>query len=225
MNSEPNTATGVEFSIKDSRSKLIVISGDIATDVTDVIVHPTNEYLTFGGGVGRSLLAHGGTELYSATREYVNTKGPLKNGAVCDVIPGKAKNCKFIFHTAVPVWQSGKAHEDKVLISCVAGCLALAEAKPDVKSISFPAIGTGNCKFPVGDVAGIMRRSIQAYFKEQRLSKLDMVRIVIRDPATYDTFVQDFQADVIGFAKYQLHFSSVHIGEKRKGNAQCCTIF
>lgn len=84
---------------------------------------------------------------------------------------------RHIIHTVGPVWHAGAAgeaqrlggtHEDVLLASCYAQCLALA-MEHGVRSIAFPAISTGIYGFPKERAAKIAVGHVLSHLESNAL--------------------------------------------------------
>lgn len=69
---------------------------------------------------------------------------------------------KFVIHTVAPIWNGGNDAEAEVLISCYANSVELALNK-GLKSIAFPALGTGAFGVPVEVSAEAAARAIAEF--------------------------------------------------------------
>jgi len=57
-----------------------------------------------------------------------------------------------------------------------------------------PAISTGIFGFPVERAANIFMQTIESFYKANKKSYLQLVRITIIDQPTYDIFIKTFNA-------------------------------
>lgn len=119
-----------------------VVRNDIIKMKVDAIVNPTNKYLRGTGGVDGAIRKAAGKELEDKCRQL--------NG--CEV--GKAKitkgyklPCKYIIHTAGPLWNGGNENEEQLLLSCYRSSMELA-MEYKISSIAFPLISSGHFLFP-----------------------------------------------------------------------------
>jgi O-acetyl-ADP-ribose deacetylase (regulator of RNase III) len=67
---------------------------------------------------------------------------------------------RFVIHAVGPVWHGGTFGEDRLLASCYATALRLAQ-EYDLSSIAFPAISCGVYHFPLERAARIAVRTIR----------------------------------------------------------------
>ncbi|XP_046856440.1 uncharacterized protein LOC124449537 isoform X2 [Xenia sp. Carnegie-2017] len=84
----------------------------------------------------------------------------------------------------------GDIAKEKVLRSIVKNCVTKSESQ-NFHSIAFPAIGTGNLKFPRSEVVKIFFEEVTSYFTVNPQSKVNNVRFVAYggDKETVDAFL------------------------------------
>ncbi|KAM8855351.1 protein mono-ADP-ribosyltransferase PARP9 isoform 1-T2 [Spinachia spinachia] len=153
--------------------------GNIEEQQTDVIVNTISQDLSLNRGqISKALLAGAGSklqeELYSAPHKGL-------------VIPTKGYQlqCKQVFHTICLVKENTSA--EQIFYKSVLECLHMA-AENKLKSISFPAIGTGYLGFDGKDSARIMYRAV-AEFTHDSKEKMDVYFVIFpSDDNTYKAF-------------------------------------
>lgn len=121
---------------------LKLIRDDITRVSCDAIVNASDNELSGGGGVDAAIHKAAGPELAEACRKL--------NGCPdgeARITEGFQLPCKYVIHTAGPVYVDGCHHEEQVLRSCYRNCLNLAK---DYKceSIAFPLISAGVFGYP-----------------------------------------------------------------------------
>lgn len=124
-------------------TRLEVFRGDITRLNVDAIVNAANPMLLGGGGVDGAIHAAAGPDLLAACRAIPE----VRPGVRCPtgqarITPGFGLMARFVIHTVGPVFQDGQQGEGELLASCYRQSLALAR-EHGVRSIAFPAIGTG----------------------------------------------------------------------------------
>jgi O-acetyl-ADP-ribose deacetylase len=172
-----------------SRQTLEICKGDITKVASDAIVNAANSHLMHGGGVAAAIARQGGEAIGRESQEWVKMHGPVINAKPAITSGGKLP-CKYVIHAVGPIW--GEGDEDRKLNDAIKGSLITAEGL-NVVSIAFPAISTGIFGFPKERAAKIMIRSIQDYFKENPMSKINTVKIVLIDEPTLQVFRNTFE--------------------------------
>jgi O-acetyl-ADP-ribose deacetylase (regulator of RNase III) len=146
-----------EKTYKFGKSKLTLRFGDITTTDTQVIVSSDDYYLSMGGGVSASILRAGGNEIALDAAK----KAPAELGDVVITTAGRLKS-KFILHVITIGNSSNEKDPKEIIKSATLKCLKLLSTL-NVKSISFPALGTGVAGFDYEDVAIEMSNVISEY--------------------------------------------------------------
>ncbi len=143
--------------------RLELVVGDITSLRVDAIVNAANVTLLGGGGVDGAIHRAAGPDLLAECR--------LLDG--CDT--GRAKltgghrlPARYVIHTVGPVWCGGVEDEELLLASCYDESLALAELH-GVRTVAFPAIGTGAFGFPKERAAAIAVARARAWLAEHDL--------------------------------------------------------
>ena len=154
---------------------LKIIRRDITKIPCDAIVNPTNEQLLPGGGSDAAIHAAAGEGLLEACQKL----GGLAIGeAKCT--PAFALPCKYVIHTAGPMWRDGREQEEELLEACYRNALALA-AEKKCRSVAFPLISSGTLGYPKESVLKIAMRVIGDFLFENEM----LVYVVVYDKASY----------------------------------------
>lgn len=134
-----------------------VAYGDITKFTADALVSSDDSHLTMGGGVSAALSSAGGDVVYREARKHI----PLDLGDVAVTSAGKL-SAKFIFHAVTISYEDMTRATKDSINRAVVKCLQLADTL-GVKSIVFPALGTGVAGFPYNLAAESMTRAIADY--------------------------------------------------------------
>lgn len=157
------------------------ICGDI-TKIKDfdAIVNAANSRLLGGGGVNGAIHKAAGPKLLEECIKLNGCKtGEAKITSAYDL------PCRYIIHTVGPVWD-GKSKEDDLLASCYYSSMKIA-AENSIKSIAFPSISTGECRFPVDKAAKIAVRTVKR-FLDSFPNTVDIVEWVLLDEKTFSSY-------------------------------------
>ena len=151
------------------KDRLEAIRADITTLAVDAIVNAANSGLIPGGGVAGAIRRAAGPKLTEETSQIGHCP---TGGAV--VTKGYDLPARHVIHTAAPVWSPGIDEEgqDRLLASCYAHVLELADDY-GIKSLAFPAIGTGIYGWPAERAAalafGAVTRHLTAGGKQDKV--------------------------------------------------------
>ncbi|MEM3444869.1 MAG: macro domain-containing protein [Thermoplasmata archaeon] len=128
--------------------EVILRQGDITEEAVDAIVNAANNHFWMGGGVAGAIKRKGGAEI---EREAVK-KGPVEVGKCIWTHGGKLR-AKYVIHAAV-MGQDLTTDAGKIA-TATGNALRMAE-ELGVKTIAFPALGTGVGGFDYSECAKIM---------------------------------------------------------------------
>ncbi len=146
--------------MKLSMTELISIEkGDIVSDWgVDAIVNSAPKTLLGGGGID--------TRIFKAAGLGMNQECLLYTGCEegdCRITNGYKLPCKKVFHTVPELYKGSKSI--KVLESCYKSVMALAR-RMEVRSIAFPALGTGSYHYPKEPAAKTAITTVMQCIKE-----------------------------------------------------------
>ena len=149
-------------------SKIRLMAGDLTESDADAIVNAANNDLQLGGGVAGAIRRKGG----DAIQQECNAIGSIPVGGAAITSGGRLK-VRFVIHAAS--MELGGRTEATALRSSTAHSLRIA-SEQGLKSIAFPAVGTGIAGFPMRDCAEIMLRECVRHFGgETTLERVDFV--------------------------------------------------
>lgn len=163
--------------------KIEIVEGDITDMDVDAIVNAANNQLILGAGVAGAIRKKGGPKI----QEECNKIGPIKVGEAAITTGGNLK-AKYVIHAAS--MRLGGQTTEGSLRSCVRASLKLAEQN-EVKTIAFPAIGTGVAGFPMQRCAFVMLEEILKHLESG--SAIEKVYIVLFGESAYRTFEEVYR--------------------------------
>jgi O-acetyl-ADP-ribose deacetylase (regulator of RNase III) len=131
------------------------VLADITTLEVDAIVNAANTALAPGGGVCGAIHRAAGPELAEACARVA----PCPTGEA-RLTPGFRLPAKFVIHAVGPVWHGGGQGEADRLASAYRSSLALAR-EHGIRSLAFPAIGTGIFGFPLDQATEIAVETVR----------------------------------------------------------------
>src|ERR1700730_13597725 len=121
--------------------RIVIQQGDLTEMDTDAIVNAANNDLILGAGVAGAIRRKGGEEI----QKECDAIGSIPVGYAAITSGGKLK-AKYVIHAAS--MQLGGATTAEALRHSTAHALRIA-AERGLRSIAFPAVGTGVAGFPM----------------------------------------------------------------------------
>jgi O-acetyl-ADP-ribose deacetylase (regulator of RNase III) len=159
-----------------------ILQGDITEMATDAIVNAANNDLQLGGGVAGAIRRKGGPRIQAECNEI----GAIPVGGAAITAGGNLKARHVIHAASMQLGGPTSAHS---LRSSVAHALRIA-AQNGLKSIAFPAVGTGIAGFPMRECAEIMLRETAKHLEGP--TSLEKVCFVLFDQKTLGVFESTF---------------------------------
>lgn len=171
---------------------IFVRQGDITIQPdVDAIVNAANTDLILGAGVAGAIRRKGGDSIDREAR----SKGPINLGEAVATSAGRLAN-QFVIHAAAMGYRAEDEHSPKrpgsltsaeIIYAATQSSLRVAE-ELGLKSIAFPALGTGVANFPVDECAEVMVRAAREYERDHPQSSIRDVLFVLYDPIAYQEF-------------------------------------
>jgi O-acetyl-ADP-ribose deacetylase len=165
-------------SLKDIASRVVIQQGDLTEMDTDAIVNAANNDLILSVGVAGAIRRKGG----EAIQRECDAIGSIPVGYAAITGGGKLK-AKYVIHAAS--MGLGSLTTADTLRSSTAHALRLA-AERGLKTIAFPAVGTGIAGFPMKDCAEIMLHEAAKHLRNG--SSLETIYFVLFDQEATDIF-------------------------------------
>ncbi|MBI2830805.1 MAG: macro domain-containing protein [Chloroflexi bacterium] len=162
-------------------STIEIYQGDITRLEVDALVNAANNHLWMGGGVAGALKRAGGREI----EEEAVKKGPVPIGEAVVTGAGKLK-ARYVLHAAV-MGQDLSTDAEKIRLA-TRNALRRAD-EIGVKSVAFPALGTGVGGFPLSECARIMLGEVKQHLAGK--SGLQKVVFALFGEDAYRTFKQE----------------------------------
>jgi len=168
------------------RTKLRLVTGDIADQDTEAVVTAAHWRLNKGMGTDGTIHSKGGPAVYEECRKI----GGCPIGEAVITTGGNLK-AKHVIHAVGPVWHGGAENEPELLANAYRCSLKLA-AQSGLRSIAFPSISTGAFGYPLKLAAPVALRTICDFLQKEPHS-LEEVRMVLYN-REQDTAFQVFAA-------------------------------
>jgi O-acetyl-ADP-ribose deacetylase (regulator of RNase III) len=161
--------------------RIDVHQGDITQIAVDAVVNAANNRLWMGGGVAGALKRAGGPEVEAEAL----SKGPIPVGEAAVTSAGRLPS-RYVIHAAV-MGQDLRTDAEKIRQATRNSLLRADEL--GVKTIAFPALGTGVGGFPLAECARIMINEVIRHTAGG--SGLERVVFVLFDGLAYQAFRQE----------------------------------
>ncbi|HVY54738.1 MAG TPA: macro domain-containing protein [Thermodesulfobacteriota bacterium] len=172
-----------------SDTEIIVVMGDITDSDVDGIVNAANTHLVLGSGVAGSIRRKGGPSIQSECDEI----GPIPLGEAAVTGAGMLK-ARYVIHAAG--MRPGGIVTRGSLENATVNSLKRAE-QTGMRSIAFPAIGTGVGGFPIDECARVMITTVRDYLKDGA-SRIEKIYFVLFDEHSFRAFEKEADRDKKG---------------------------
>lgn len=164
----------------EAADKIVLLQGDLTEMDADAIVNAANNDLQLGGGVAGAIRRKGGEQI----QRECDAIGSIPVGGAAITSGGRLK-ARHVIHAAS--MQLGGATTERALRSSAAHALRIA-AQNNLKTVAFPAVGTGIAGFPMRECADIMLAEAQKHL--QGATSLEQVQFVLFDKQSLEIFEQ-----------------------------------
>lgn len=152
-------------------AQIHVEQGDLTACAVDAIVNAANNDLVLGGGLAGAIRSRGGPSIQAECDRH----RPVAVGQAAITTAGELP-CRYVIHQAS--MRLGGRTTEEGLRNSTRAVLALAEAK-EIKTLAFPATGTGIAGFPLERCAEIMLTEVHNHIA--RGTKLTDVYFILWD--------------------------------------------
>ena len=165
--------------MKPITERIVIQQGDITDMDADAIVNAANNDLILGAGVAGAILRKGGQSI----QDECNDIGSIPVGYAAITQGGKLK-ARYVIHAA-SMGLDDVPTTAKTLRTSTAHSLRLA-AERSLKTIAFPAVGTGVSGFPIEECAEIMLGEAVQHLKRER--SVEVIYFVLFDTRSKEVF-------------------------------------
>ncbi len=153
-------------------TRVHIQQGDLTECEVDAIVNAANNDLVLGGGLAGAIRTRGGP----AIQAECDTHGPVSVGEAA-ITTGGDLPAKYVIHQASMAL--GGRTTDESLRDSTRAVLRIAERSSDIRTLAFPAVGTGIAGFDLTRCAEIMLEEVAGHIAAG--SKLSEVHFVLFD--------------------------------------------
>lgn len=171
--------------------------GDIADQPDlDAIVNAANTDLILGSGVAGAIRRKGGDVI---DRE-AQARGPIRLGEAVWTTAGRLLN-KYVIHAAAMGYRPedkpvpkrpGSMTSAEIISAATRNSLRCAD-ELKLKSVGFPALGTGVAAFPVNECATAMVAAARAFAQSNPLTTVKRVVFVLFSREDYQIFEKEIE--------------------------------
>jgi len=168
-------------------TRIRIEEGDITAAAVDAVVNAANTELILGSGVAGAIRERGGPSVQAECDRH----GRVGLGEVALTGAGELE-AEYVIHAA-GMEPAGSVSEES-LRACTRGALELASERK-LRSIAFPAIGTGAGGFSLQRCAEVMLAEVDSHLESG--SSLEEVRFVLFGEPAYRVFEQVRDAEKI----------------------------
>lgn len=168
------------------KTRLRLVTGDIAEQETDAVVTAAHWRLNKGTGTDGTIHSKGGPIIYEECR---NIGGCPVGDAV--ITSGGNLKARYVIHAVGPVWRGGDEDEPRLLASAYRRSLHVA-VENNLRSISFPSISSGAFVYPIKLAAPVALKTIVEFLRrgEHNLDEVRMVLYSREDDQAYPLFAE-----------------------------------
>lgn len=158
--------------------QIILEEGDLTKAEADAVVNAANTDLRLGAGVAGAIRRAGGPSIQAECDRI----GPIALGEAA-ITGGGSLPARYVIHAASMSFS--QATTEKSLYESTLNSMKRAKEK-GLRSIAFPAIGTGVAGFPMRRCAEIMLDALQE--AAEAGTSVETVRFVLFGKEAYETF-------------------------------------
>ena len=169
---------------QDWRSKIRLSQGDLTEAQVDAIVNAANNDLMLGGGVAGAIRVKGGPSIQAECDDLA----PIALGEAAITGGGNLK-ARYVIHAAS--MRLGESTHEANLRAATRNALKRA-AEKSLRTIAFPAIGSGIAGFPIERCAQVMLEEVRLHL--QGPTSLERVEFVLFDARSLAVFERTLAA-------------------------------
>ncbi len=164
-------------------TRILFVQGDITEMAVDAIVNAANTDLTMDAGVAGAIRRKAGERI----QEECERVAPIRLGEAA-VTTGVTLKALFVIHAAS--MRPGEKATAESLRLATRASLMRAEEK-GIRSMAFPALGTGAAGFSIAECAPIMLRAVLDHVKMR--TSLEKIYFVLFDDAALKVFEDSYR--------------------------------
>ena len=178
--------------IPPTQTRLELIRGNIVEVEVDAIVNAADARLIRGTGVDGAIRGAVGEEIEQEWQRIFDREGVCPPGNA--VITTGGSLARYVIHAVGPIYDDGEQHEAETLARCYKNSLQLA-VENGVRSIAFPAISTGNFRYPIEQATPVALNAVKEFVEvAQQNNQMvpERIQFVLFDEEAYNCYVKEF---------------------------------
>ncbi|XP_042748413.1 protein mono-ADP-ribosyltransferase PARP14-like, partial [Lagopus leucura] len=187
--------SGMNFALVTTEEGLDIMlkKGSIEDVTTDgVVISVGGDLQLDKGQLAKALLSKAGPRLQADLHDEGLGKSHGEGSVF--ITKGYSLSCSYVFHAVAPSWSEGSESAVKILGRIITKCLQSAE-ELSLKSITFPAIGTGILGFPGSVVAKLLFDTVYEFSNKKKTNSLREVHFLLhpKDVNNLQAFSNEFE--------------------------------
>ncbi|XP_026350618.1 protein mono-ADP-ribosyltransferase PARP14 isoform X1 [Ursus arctos] len=187
-----NTPGNRPISLSQGNLRILLVKGDVQSATVDVLVNSIPMNLQLNQGLlSQALLAKAGPKLQEEL-DRVGQDVVVGMGTVLRT-SGHNLHCRHVLHVVPPDWRDRCTPSYKIMKDIIIKCLEITE-NLFLRSIAFPAIGTGNLGFPKTTFAELITSEVLNFGRKIQLTALQEVQFLLHpsDHENIQAFSDEF---------------------------------
>ncbi|XP_077623737.1 protein mono-ADP-ribosyltransferase PARP14 isoform X2 [Crocuta crocuta] len=181
-----------QISLSQGNLRLLLVKGDVQNATADVLVNSIPMDLELNRGpLSQALLAKAGPKLQKELN-IVGETTVVDMGTVLQT-RGYGLHCCHVLHVVALNWREDSTSSYKIMGDIIRKCLEITESL-SLRSIAFPAIGTGNLGFPKSLFAELIISEVLKFSSKTQLKTLQEVYFLLHpsDHENIQAFSDEF---------------------------------
>jgi len=126
--------------------EVVALRNDLLYECVDAIVNPANSHLSHGSGAARAIADAAGSKLRTECADYITQHKRLRCTEVMHTTAGKMiPSIRYVIHASGPKKKDYSKNDElsTALLDTFYNCLYYANTHLKIKTLSIPAIGSG----------------------------------------------------------------------------------
>lgn len=180
--------------------RLVLWRGDITTLAADAIVNAANAkllgcFIPHHRCIDNAIHSAAGIQLRLACHRIMREQGRDETTGAAKITRAYNLPARHVIHTVGPIIRDDvRASDESQLESCYLACLDLAARQPDIRTLAFCCISTGEFRFPKLPAARLAVGAVTRWL-QQKDHPLERIIFNVFTPEDHDAYARLFRAD------------------------------